>query len=218
MAIQFHKKDLGLFTEIGIDIRKHPDKYHSAGEWLNRYYEDAEFCRKQREGLKQYNRRLITEIKELESEIKDCNPDDSFGPLDKLEGSVFTKKQRREFISKLTNKKQITLKERLAYAIEHLFHNCTCGGVLSEKDTRALLLIVWISTDAEGDRANLNITKFADLPWGAGVNGFDFAYFGSWWMEGECDSKDDCGGADLDFSGAVDREDLKILCEWWLGV
>jgi len=50
-----------------------------------------------------------------------------------------------------------------------------------------------------------------------GVNGLDFAYFASWWMEADCDSKDDCGGADLDFSGVVDRGDLKILCDWWLG-
>ena len=50
-----------------------------------------------------------------------------------------------------------------------------------------------------------------------GVNGLDFAYFASWWMEGDCDSKDDCGGADLDISGVVDRLDLKILCDWWLG-
>jgi len=35
-------------------------------------------------------------------------------------------------------------------------------------------------------------------------------------MDGECDSKDDYGGADLDFSGVVDWGDLKILCGWWL--
>jgi hypothetical protein len=51
--------------------------------------------------------------------------------------------------------------------------------------------------------------------WG-GVSGLDFAYFASWWDEGDCDSKDDCGGADLDFSGFVDYKDLKILCDWWL--
>jgi len=49
-----------------------------------------------------------------------------------------------------------------------------------------------------------------------GVNGLDIAYFASWWDEGDCGSKDDCGGADLDFSGIVDGRDLEIFCDWWL--
>ena len=35
--------------------------------------------------------------------------------------------------------------------------------------------------------------------------------------EGDCGLKDDCGGADLDFSGVVDWGDFKIFCDWWLG-
>jgi hypothetical protein len=49
-----------------------------------------------------------------------------------------------------------------------------------------------------------------------GVNGLDFAYLAHWWMESNCGSRDDCGGADLDLSGLVDGQDLKLLCDWWL--
>jgi hypothetical protein len=44
----------------------------------------------------------------------------------------------------------------------------------------------------------------------------DFAYFTNRWMDSNCAATSDCGGTDLDFSGAVDSLDLKIFCAHWL--
>jgi hypothetical protein len=38
-------------------------------------------------------------------------------------------------------------------------------------------------------------------------------FFVRWWDERDCGSKDDCGGADFELSGVVDRLDLKIFCD-----
>jgi hypothetical protein len=48
------------------------------------------------------------------------------------------------------------------------------------------------------------------------VNTLDFAYLANRWMNQNCGTSEDCDGADVDFSGAVDWRDLKILCDHWL--
>ena len=37
-----------FFHKIETDIKKHSDKYHEAGKWLNRYYDDEELYQKRR--------------------------------------------------------------------------------------------------------------------------------------------------------------------------
>ena len=48
------------------------------------------------------------------------------------------------------------------------------------------------------------------------VNLSDYAIVGLRWLE-DCSGGDDCGGADVDFSGRVDVGDMALLCDWWLG-
>ena len=54
-----------------------------------------------------------------------------------------------------------------------------------------------------------------DLTCPHGVDSFDFAFFGNRWMNVNC-GDDDCEGADLDSSGAVDWRDVEILFDRWL--
>jgi The GLUG motif len=50
-----------------------------------------------------------------------------------------------------------------------------------------------------------------------GVNFVDFAYFAGRWHTTGCNSSNNfCGGADMDFSGTVNMQDLKIFAANWL--
>jgi hypothetical protein len=44
----------------------------------------------------------------------------------------------------------------------------------------------------------------------------DFAYLAVHWLDENCDSSNDCDGADLDFSDSIDEVDLKIFIDHWL--
>ena len=56
----------------------------------------------------------------------------------------------------------------------------------------------------------------ADLTADCLVDNRDFAWLASWWLVGDCDTKNWCGRADLDMSGDVGIEDLQELAEQWL--
>ncbi|MHC4316308.1 MAG: hypothetical protein ACYSW3_28020, partial [Planctomycetota bacterium] len=49
-----------------------------------------------------------------------------------------------------------------------------------------------------------------------GVNFVDFSFFASRWAETNCGASNDCDGTDLDFSGAVENNDLRIFADNWL--
>ena len=49
-----------------------------------------------------------------------------------------------------------------------------------------------------------------------GVNFADYAFLAEHWLEDTCAGSNDCEGSDLDQSGAVDINDLKILGDNWL--
>ena len=48
------------------------------------------------------------------------------------------------------------------------------------------------------------------------VDFLDYAFFANHWKDTNCGLANDCDGADLDFSDAVDWADLKIFCDHWL--
>jgi hypothetical protein len=49
------------------------------------------------------------------------------------------------------------------------------------------------------------------------VNFEHFAQFAMYWLYAPCDAGNDwCYGADLDYLGDVDLEDVKVLAYWWL--
>jgi hypothetical protein len=55
-----------------------------------------------------------------------------------------------------------------------------------------------------------------DLAPPTGVDFYDFAFLANRWLETDCASKGDCGGADIDKSGTVDAVDLKYIRDHWL--
>jgi len=57
----------------------------------------------------------------------------------------------------------------------------------------------------------------ADFVCPDGVNFIDYSFFSEVWLADTCGVGNDfCDGRDLDESGLIDEEDLKILCGYWL--
>jgi len=137
-----------LLYHIASEIKEHPDKYREAGKWLNRYYDDDKLC------LERRKLELIREIQRIEK------------------GDVDFEGEEELFLPELKEELKIesppSLWKRLAYALEDLWFNYRMGGVLAEEDAKAILIIAWVATDAEANKDNLNITKFADWPWKRG--------------------------------------------------
>lgn len=133
-----------LFTHIAADIREHAEKYRGAGRWLDRYHDDDKMC---------WERRLIEvmrQIKRIEDGRVYWEHEDCLLP---------------ELKEELRSEEPPPLWMRLAYALEDLWLDYRMGGMLAEEDARAILIIAWVATDPDANRADLGITKFADLPW-----------------------------------------------------
>ncbi len=56
----------------------------------------------------------------------------------------------------------------------------------------------------------------ADFVCPDGVNFADYSFFTQHWLNTDCASNNNCDGADFDFSGTVDENDLAVLCNYWL--
>jgi hypothetical protein len=63
----------------------------------------------------------------------------------------------------------------------------------------------------------LSIGNDPDISGDGGVDYGDFAVISAHFMEG-CAAPGWCGGADLDISGAVDPNDVRIFAESWVGL
>jgi hypothetical protein len=56
----------------------------------------------------------------------------------------------------------------------------------------------------------------ADFVCPDGVDFADYSFFAEHWMNTDCAGNNNCNGTDLDLSGTVDWNDLRILCLQWL--
>ncbi len=96
----FQKKEQELFLKIADDIKRYPNRYRNAGKWLDKYYDDTVFLSKKQKEIEQQKHQLRIEIKRLETEIK--SDISTFGDdRGRLEGKLFTRNQRLEFIRQL---------------------------------------------------------------------------------------------------------------------
>ena len=137
----FQPKDRDLFFKIAKDIKRYPDKYRPAGEWLNQYYDgyDESHWRKRKDELV-----LCIKSRQLNGKLKCLS--------DKIEFA-------------LSNCPESVITLRLAFALEDLMEEYEGAGVMDDNCARALLIITWLATDPEANKTNLNLTKFANLPW-----------------------------------------------------
>jgi hypothetical protein len=133
-----------LFDHISYDIREHPDGYRSSGKRLDRYYDDEQLC---------WQRRKL----ELGRKI---NRIESAPPIDDVDKFIL-----RDLKEGLASPAPPPLWIRLKYALEDAWLDYQGGRVLAEEDARVILIIAWVTTDPEANSTNLDITKFADLPW-----------------------------------------------------
>jgi hypothetical protein len=159
---KFQSKDEELFLKIASNVITFPEKYLEAGKWLDQYYDDNKLCAEKQKEIKKYRGQLSGEIVPLEARVTNPRFNDEESHL---EGKLFTKVQRLAFLNQFETEKRPSIKERLAYAMEDLYKDYQCAGVLSEQDARDVLLIVWVATDAKTNEMKPSITKFANVPW-----------------------------------------------------
>lgn len=76
---------------------------------------------------------------------------------------------------------------------------------------------VWAICDGTNYPRHIWSIPAADFVCPDGVNFVDYSYFAPQWLASDCNEANGyCSGRDLDESGLIDEEDLKILCGYWL--
>ena len=148
----FQRKEQDLFFEIARDIKTSPEKYREAGKQLDKFYSKDEYWA---------NREI-----ELTCCKAYLNPE---APLHKEWGQEFLKHQKErkkelELLLKVKDNSPLAL--RLRDVWEFLEVNYTLTSSLGDNEAKTILLIVWLLTDPDADKANLNLTQFENWPWG----------------------------------------------------
>lgn len=135
------EKDHELFLDIARDIRKNSARYREAGNWLNEYCsEDAHWQRQK------------TKLEELQRKEKEYS----------VLGNIQRVKQLEE---KIKEKRTPVLARRFQEAREYLLKKYEDQQFVPEDDARRFILIVWLLTDPDAEKANVNITELEKWPW-----------------------------------------------------
>ena len=135
------EEDRRLFLDIGVDIKKHFAEYCDAGKWLDDYYDESRYWERRDSRLER--------LRGLEVEGKALTP---------------SQEREKEGLERLIEGKHPpTLDPRLQDAWCALFKRYR--GLLGQEDAKAVLLIAWLATDVDADRADLNLTQFEKWPW-----------------------------------------------------
>lgn len=107
----------------------------------------------------------------------------------------------------------------LVYSLNHTAANLTylAFALQNNNGSNDYTQVTFDNFRIEGDNVfSPPVCPSADLTDDCFVDNKDFAWFASWWLVGDCNTKNWCGGADFDMSGDVGLEDLKELAAQWL--
>ncbi len=134
-------KDHELFLDIAKDIHKNPARYGEAGKWLHEYCsEDA------------YWQRQETELKELQRKEKEYPV---LGNIQRVE----------QFEEKMKEKRTPAMLVRFQEARDYLLEKYKDQQFVPEEDAQRIILITWLLTDPDAEKANLKITDLEKWPW-----------------------------------------------------
>jgi len=165
---QISVDDQYLFSAIENDIKKNPQKYSSAGKWLDKYYTQDNFW----EEKDKYDGSGFEQLRKIlgKEEFDKCvekirqNSNNHIPP----ENPTFQMK----VLLKITKPEGC---EGLQKAQAELLK--TDASFLSNEVTKRIILITWLLTDPDAEKANLGITKFEKWPWGVENFTFDDPYW-----------------------------------------
>jgi len=134
-------KDRELFHEIAKDIYKNPDKYREAGEWLDEYCNEESYWQRQK-----------NKLEELQSKKEKFSTLPIVQDVKKLKQEIEIKQTPALFV-------------RFQEARDYLLEKYEDQQFIPEDDARKLILIVWLLTEPDAEKANVNITNLEKWTW-----------------------------------------------------
>lgn len=129
-------EDHKLFLDIAKEIRKNPPKYHEAGKWLDEYCSDDAYWQRQQTKLEESHRK-------------------------KTDFPVLENIRRLEQIElKIKERQSPALYIRFKEAQNYLLKKYKNEQFIPEDDAKQIILITWLLTDPDAEKADIGITKF----------------------------------------------------------
>lgn len=151
---QFTDSDRELFRQIKSDIKKNPDKYSDAGKSIDKYFfSEDEYWNTRKTELKCCLAFLDPNAPKLES-----SKDPKFLAIQEA--------RKRELCLLFNKKSPPSYVVRLEDCWTSLLMQYGYGNFLSKMSAKKVLLITWLLTDPDAEKANLGLTQFEDWPWG----------------------------------------------------
>jgi hypothetical protein len=134
-------EDRDLFHKITQDIKDNPSKYHEAGKWLDEYCSEEAYWRRQEKELE--------ELRRKEREF----------PIYPIPGQV------RDLEQEIEKKRTPALLLRFQEARDYLLEKYKDQPFIPENDAKKIIIIVWLLTDPDAEKSNLNITELENWSW-----------------------------------------------------
>jgi len=145
------KKDHRLLRRIAREVRSHPEKYRSAGKWLD------EHCSKEA-----WLKREESRLEDVEEELRKFRK----LPQEQYANPTAIREENRNAIREIIKRGEVSQRRLLSDAVECLEKKY--GGAAlatSPEDGRRVLLISWLMYDPDTEAVGGTITKFALWAW-----------------------------------------------------
>lgn len=160
-------EDHKLFLDIAKEIHKNPTEYREAGKWLDEYCSNDAYW--QRQG---------TKLKELQQKKKDFPVLTNIRSVEQLERKIKERKSPALYI-------------RFKEAQNHLLKKYKNEQFIPEDDAKQIIIITWLLTDPDAEKADLVITEFEKWLWDTNddINKISRRFAQSLWIQSEAGHK-----------------------------
>ena len=138
---KFSEEERDLFGSIADHIRANSNDYKKAGKWLDEYCSESAYWLRRED-----------ELKELKEKGKCFSTLPLQQDIDHLE-------------NKIKEKRTLPLIIRFQEAQNYLLNNYGNEEFLSKKVVAKVIIITWLLTDPDAEKANLHITEFEKWKW-----------------------------------------------------
>lgn len=130
-----------LFHKVAQDIKDRPTRYREAGKWLDEYCGEEAYWERQEKRL--------NELRRKEREFPSW-------PIPK---------QVRQLEQEIEQRRTPALAVRFQKARDYLFEKYKQEEFIPEDDAKRIILITWLYTDADAEKAGLGITELEKWFW-----------------------------------------------------
>lgn len=134
-------EDSELFLDIAKELRKNPTKYREAGNWLDEYCSEDAYWQHQQTKLEELQRKknefpVLTNIRSVE-----------------------------QLERKIKERQSPALYIRFKEAQNYLLKKYKNEQFIPEDDAKQIILITWLLTDPDAEKADIGITEFEKWLW-----------------------------------------------------